>query len=76
LNRDGLIDVIVGYVNARPVAFFGAGNASFSAVEFGDAQGVAYGFAIGDVNEDGLMDIAMARSEAPNVLYFGGRNTP
>jgi hypothetical protein len=30
-----------------------------------------YGFAIGDFNEDGTLDIAAARSDAPNILYFG-----
>ena len=38
---------------------------------FGDARGAAYGFSTGDLNEDGVVDIAMARSDAPNVLYLG-----
>ena len=36
----------------------------------GDAKGTAYGFAIGDLDRDGRPDIAMARSDAPNVVYF------
>jgi len=40
-------------------------------VPFGDDAGVAYGFAVGDLDEDGFLDIAMARSGAPNMLYFG-----
>ena len=59
LNRDGRPDVIVGYVEARPVAFFNHGGFDFVGVPFGD------------VDEDGFLDIAMARSDAPNVLYFG-----
>ncbi len=35
------------------------------------AQGTVYGFAIGDFNEDGIPDIATARSGATSVLYFG-----
>jgi len=71
LNEDGYVDVIVGHVEARPVAYFNSGRGMFSAVPFGDEQGVAYGFATGDIDEDGVTDIAMARSDAPNVLYFG-----
>jgi predicted GNAT family acetyltransferase len=71
LNEDGKVDVIVGYITARPVALFGDGKGGFTPVEFGDDQGTAYGFAVGDVNEDGFTDIAMARSDAPNMLYFG-----
>jgi hypothetical protein len=32
-----------------------------------------YGFAVGDLDRDGLPDIAVARSEAPNVVYFADR---
>ena len=38
-------------------------------------EGDAYGFAVGDINEDGIIDIAMARSDAQNVLYFGSVST-
>jgi hypothetical protein len=41
-------------------------------VTFGDNKGAVYGFAIGDLDGDGLQDIAAARSDAPNVVYFGG----
>ena len=66
-------DVIVGYVEARPVVYFNDGPSRFVPVAFGDAEGVAYGFDVGDIDEDGLMDIAMARSDARNMLYFGAR---
>jgi hypothetical protein len=70
VDRDGRTDVIVGYVEARPVVYFND-LGGFTAVPFGDDQGVAYGFAFGDMDEDGFMDIAMARSDAVNILYFG-----
>jgi hypothetical protein len=73
LDRNGRPDVIVGYVESRPVVFFNDGPRAFTPVPFGDAEGTAYGFAVGDFDEDGLADIAMARSEARNMLYFGAR---
>ena len=73
LDGNGRPDVLIGHVEAPPVVLFNDGPGTFAAVSFGDAEGVAYGFAVGDVNEDGLMDIAMARSDARNVLYLGSQ---
>ena len=67
------MDVIVGNVQAPSVVYFNQNGRSFQPVTFGDSTGTAYGIAIGDVNKDGVMDIAVARSEGPNVLYFGSR---
>lgn len=71
IDRNGRQDVIVGYVESRPVVYFNDGPNSFHAVPFGDDQGTAYGFSVGDLDEDGFLDIAMARSGAKNMLYFG-----
>jgi len=71
VDGNGRPDVIVGYVGARPSVHFNDGAAGFARTPFGDAAGAAYGFAVGDLDEDGLLDIAMARSDAPNMLYFG-----
>jgi hypothetical protein len=71
LDGNGRPDIIVGYVESRPVVYFNDGPGVFTPVPFGDEDGVAYGFAVGDLDEDGFLDIAMARSEARNMLYFG-----
>ena len=71
VDRNGRPDVIVGYVESRPIVFFNDGADSFVGAPFGDAEGTAYGFAVGDLDEDGFLDIAMARSGARNMLYFG-----
>ena len=72
LNGDGLIDIVIGHVEAPSVAYFNDGTARhFTPVSFGDNKGTVYGLAIGDLDGDGLQDIAAARSDAPNVVYFG-----
>jgi hypothetical protein len=69
-----VIDIVVGNVEAPSVIYFNDGTGRhFTPVTFGDNKGAVYGFAIGDLNGDGLADIAAARSDAPNVVYFGGR---
>jgi hypothetical protein len=74
VDGSGSPDVIVGYVGSAPTVFFNDGPGTFTPVSFGDAEGAAYGFAVADLDGDGLLDIAMARSDAPNMIYFGGRD--
>jgi hypothetical protein len=57
-------------VQAPSAVYRNDGGFRFTATPFGDGQGAVYGIAIGDVNEDGRPDIAVARSEAPNTLYL------
>ena len=38
----------------------------------GDLEGSAYGFALADMNGDRFLDIALARSDASNVLLAVG----
>ncbi|MGH7562045.1 MAG: FG-GAP repeat domain-containing protein [Gemmatimonadales bacterium] len=45
-------------------------------VTFGESRGAVYGFAVGDLDGDGYLDIAAARSEAPNMVYFGDAGNP
>jgi len=77
LNRDGKIDVVVGYIDAPSVAYFNVdAGRRFAAVPFGDGSGTPYGIAIGDLNKDGWPDIAVARSGAANVVYFSSGVRP
>lgn len=72
MNNDGKVDIIVGHKKSESKVLFNEGRSSFKAVSFGDSQGTVYGFAIGDFNEDGNPDMVVARSDASDVLYFGG----
>jgi hypothetical protein len=72
LNADRHPDIVFGFTEGPPAMFFNDSTGrQFARVPFGDKAGAAYGFALGDVNGDGVIDVAMARSGAPNVLYLG-----
>lgn len=73
LDHNGKVDILVGNVEAPSTAYFnaGTGGSNFKSISFGDSAGTVYGFATGDFNEDGILDIAAARSGGTNVLYFG-----
>jgi len=74
IDGDGATDLIVGYVRRAPEVRYNRGDGrTFTRVPFGDADGAAYGFAIADLDRDGALDIAIARSDARNVVYFGAR---
>ena len=40
---------------------------------FGDGVGAVYGIALGDLNNDPYPDFVVARSEAPNTVYFSSK---
>ncbi len=76
VDENGRTDILIGFVEAPSVVWFNDGPQLRVPVFFGDAQGSTYGFDVGDLNEDGLMDIAVARSGATNLLFFGGEAPP
>jgi len=76
MNNDDKPDIITGFVESPSIVFYNEGNnKSFKQIAFGDSNGTVYGFAIADFNKDGIPDIAAARSEATNILYFGAIKT-
>jgi hypothetical protein len=75
LNRDGRPDIVVGRQEARGSVFFnlgGGGLPRFREEPWNDGKGSVYGVAIGDLDGDGWPDIAAARSDAPNAVWFNG----
>jgi len=73
LDRDGKPDIAVGRQNAPGSVFFNRSTAAslrFDPVAWGDGQGAVYGLALGDLDGDSWPDIAAARSDAPNGIWF------
>lgn len=75
LDRNGTVDIVVGHDNAVGAVHFNDGARAgsplrFTAVPWNDGKGAVYGLAIGDLDGDGWPDIAAARSDAPNGIWF------
>ena len=71
LNRDGSLDIVVGYREARGSVFFNDGSGGFHReAEWNDGEGAVYGLALADLDGDGWIDIAAARSNGRNGVWF------
>ncbi len=78
MNRDAKPDIVVGRQEAVGSVLFNTGGARlprFADTPWGDGKGSVYGVAIGDLDGDGWPDVAAARSEAPNGVWFSGPPT-
>lgn len=75
VNKDGKLDIVIGNSQDRPgaVLFNDGTGINFREMPWGDGKGVDYGVAIGDLDGDGWPDIAVARSGAPNAVWFSGK---
>jgi hypothetical protein len=68
------MDVIVGYVEAATTVFLNRRfDRQFHNFDLSDNDGATYGFAVGDLNDDGQSDIVIAKSGALNRVFFGNR---
>lgn len=79
LNKDGTPDIVVGNDQSPGVVLFNhrvGTQLHFTSMAWNDGKGAAYGVAIGDLDGDGWPDIAAARSDAPNGVWFSTAITP
>ena len=75
LDRDGRADIVIGNDQLPGVVLFNQGGGKspiFRNVPWGDGRGAVYAIAIGDLDGDGWPDIAAARSDAVNAVWFSG----
>jgi hypothetical protein len=75
MNRDGAPDIVVGNDQSPGVVLFtqrGTTGLTFRSQVWNDGKGAVYGLALGDLDGDGWPDIAAARSDAPNGVWFSG----
>jgi len=70
LNKDKRVDIVVGWVERPGSVYFNLGKGEFHEVAWNDGKGVVYGIAFADWDGDGWLDIAAARSDAPNGIWF------
>jgi FG-GAP-like repeat len=73
LNKDGTLDLVVGAAEGRGTIHFNHSRGSqrrFESIPWNDGAGTVYGIAIGDLDGDSWPDIAVARSDAPNAVWF------
>jgi len=78
VNGDGILDAVVGTQDDNSLYLHlgqgaaGVGNGTFGAAVLLDAVGFApTGIAVADLNEDGLMDLAVAGGGSSVALLFG-----
>jgi hypothetical protein len=75
MDKDGKLDIVAGNYQAPGSVFFNRSTGAklnFQEGKWGDGKGAVYGLAIGDLDGDGWPDIAAARSDAPNAIWFSG----
>ena len=83
LNRDGIVDLVIGNDGTSNMIYLGVspapGTGDFSGVTglpFGSSNGPTTDVAVGDVDGDGAPDIAAANDGSPNVMYWGYPGLP
>ena len=74
INKDARLDIVVGNDQSPGSVWLNRGSrggmTTFDTVRWNDGKGAVYGIAVGDLDGDGWPDIAAARSDAPNGIWF------
>src|SRR5262249_49920431 len=73
LNRDGNVDLIVLDDTSNVDVFLGNGNGTFSAGQSFYGGKKAAAIAVGDVNSDGKLDLAVGHTQGSSVTIWQGK---
>ena len=68
VNGDGHVDIVVGNEGTSNMIYLGTGDGNFATVEgipFGSANSPTTDVAVGDIDGDGLVDVAVANDGTP-----------
>jgi uncharacterized delta-60 repeat protein len=69
LNKDGKLDLVIAEYGPGAGVYFGNGNGTFAAGQFGVSQ-ASYSVAIGDVNNDGWLDVVVGSYQSSAVVVY------
>lgn len=79
INRDGNLDIVIPTnivdTGQKHIIWLGDGNGNWTANDFGlpvEVSSGSYGHDVGDVNNDGWLDITFIKNNGPVVYLFDG----
>jgi len=77
MDGDGIIDLVVGTTGHRILVLKGNGDGTFTQTANVNSGGYAWKLALGDVNNDGKLDVAQANGQDDNaaILFGNGDGT-
>ena len=71
MNNDEFPDIVVGNAGQRNAVYLNLGDGiSFIEQLFGSASEATYDLAVGDLDGDGYLDIAVANSDGQNPIHL------
>ncbi len=78
MNNDGYMDIIIVSERAQNIVYINDGTYNFTEEHFfGPGNDSSYGVALGDVNQDGFIDIVVANAYSDpsyNAIYLNDGN--
>jgi len=75
LNKDGILDIVVGNSGTTTVSIFlGKGDGTFASQAVATVGSAPYGVAVADLNGDSILDIITANYTGASVSVLTGKS--